>query len=79
MRNRVFECIALMLKQGIHEERCLIWCLALIRGNNYDFCASLTENVKAELSSALNVTSQDTSKRGLLASLLRSRLTKIER
>ena len=75
MRNRVFEGVALMLKQDLHVERCLIWCLSLIRGSE-DYCLMLTEHVKSELSSALDIASRDSSKRGLLASLLRNRLTR---
>jgi hypothetical protein len=76
MRNRLFEGIALMLKQHLHVERCLIWCLALIRGPT-EHVVSLSNYVAAELTTALECThDSDSSKRGLLAALLKSRLAR---
>ena len=75
MKNRLYEGIALMMKQRLHIERSLAWCLALIRDRE-DYCSTLTGHVQMELTAALEVVSIDNSKRGLLAGLLCSQLSR---
>ena len=102
-RNRVYDGISTLLQQqyncGENTERCLIWCLALVRGsasagvgrswqngNNQSFPSSSSKqnsllseiagHTKRDLLESLEMVAQEPSKRGLLASILRSQILK---
>lgn len=79
MRNRLFDAIAtLLLRNSCNRrhtliERCLLWVLALVRGQ-----PSLVEEVaghtRRDLKDALDRVASEPSKRGLLASLLKTQI-----
>ena len=54
-------------------ERCLIWTLALVRGNQ-QLIDELAGHTRRDLKEALEKVALEPSKRGLLASLLKSQI-----
>ncbi|KAJ1387488.1 hypothetical protein B484DRAFT_459854 [Ochromonadaceae sp. CCMP2298] len=71
VRNRLYDAVATLLQQNSHAERALIWTLALVRGAGLGEVAGHT---RRDLQEALEQLAQEPSKRGLLASLIRSQL-----
>ncbi len=74
-RNRLYDAVATLLYQNKHTERCLIWVLALVRGKE-NLLATMVNHSKKDLLEALEKLSSEPSKKGLLASLLRSQINK---
>jgi hypothetical protein len=62
-----------MLQKGVHVEQGLIWSLVLIR-KRYEL--ELHEETKLRLIKGLTAAASNVSKRGLLAALLASKLSK---
>lgn len=75
LRNRTFDSIAIMLANGKNLERCLVWTLALVRGNN-NLCPLLSKITVRELIDSLQIVATEPSRRGLLASLLAAQVEK---
>lgn len=71
MRNRLFDAVATLLLQKQHVERCLIWVLALTRSGHLN---EMARHSKRDLQEALETAALEPSKRGLLASLLKSQV-----
>lgn len=82
VRSRVYDCISIMLMNGQGRgnsnevERCLVWVLALVRGNSSNVGGMVTMRTVMDLVEALEVAGREPSRRGLLASLLSSQLGK---
>jgi hypothetical protein len=75
-RNRLYDAIATLLYQNSpHSERCLIWVLALVRGKD-NLLSTMVNHSKKDLIEALEKLAVEPSKRGLLASLLKSQIHK---
>lgn len=89
-RNRLYDIVSTLLQQNSHVERCLLWILALTRGGvsgNFQESSSpysmkvnllgeLAGHTRKDLIEALEFVSKEPSKRGLLASLLKSQINK---
>ena len=81
VRNRVLDSIATLLHQngggganaGANIERCLLWLLALIRSKE-NLASCIVPHTKRDICESLKVAALDTSKRGMLASLLATQL-----
>ena len=71
--NRLYDVIGSMLQKGQHVEQGLIWILALSRK---DLFVELTIETKMKLIRGLSLTASNVSKRGLLAALLASKLSR---
>ncbi|RYG69519.1 hypothetical protein EON64_02475 [archaeon] len=79
-RNKLYDLISTLLLQGRHVERCLMWVLSLVRERGGDDKGGLFGEVamhtQRDLQDALQRLSHEPSKRGLLASLLSSQISK---
>ena len=75
VRNRLYDAIATLLHQHSHTERCLIWVLALVRGPR-SLLAEVVGHTVRDLKEALESVALEASKRGLLASLLKSQINR---
>ena len=74
--NKLFNAVpVIMLQYPEHVERCLVWILAIVR-NKEKLANNLSGHTKRDLLEALDITSKEPSKRGLLASLLKSQLSR---
>jgi hypothetical protein len=71
--NRLFDVISSMLQRNLHTEQCLIWILALNRRN---ISGELLIDTKVKLVNALSTVASKATKRGLLAALLASKLSR---
>ena len=76
MRNRLFDAIATLLLRNSnrsHTERCLLWVLALVRGQP-GLVEEVAGHTRRDLKDALERVASEPSKRGLLASLLKTQI-----
>eukprot|EP01032_Pedospumella_encystans_P014613 gene14613-16768_t len=73
VRNRLYDAVATLLHQNSHTERCLMWVLALLRGPSALLNEVVGHTVR-DLREALETVALEASKRGLLASLLKSQI-----
>lgn len=74
-RNRLYDVISTLLYQRNNVERCLIWVLALSRSKE-NLLHDLVSHTRKDLVESLELCATEPSKRGLLASLLKSQLMK---
>jgi hypothetical protein len=63
----------MMLAQNTNVERCLIWTLSIVRGNE-NLIGTMTKHTLREIIDSLRIVGREPSRRGLLASLLASQL-----
>jgi len=78
VRNRLFDAIATLLYQNSnrsHTERCLLWVLALVRGQP-GLVEEVAGHTRRDLKDALERLASEPSKRGLLASLLKAQVNR---
>lgn len=75
VRNRLYDAVATLLHQNSHTERCLMWVLALLRGPSALLNEVVGHTVR-DLREALETVALEASKRGLLASLLKSQINR---
>ena len=74
--NKLFDAIAVIMPQYTENtERCLIWTLAVVR-NKEKLKNQLAGYTKRSMLESLETVSKEQSKRGLLASLLKSQLAR---
>lgn len=76
MRNRLFDAVATLLHRNSsrsHTERCLLWVLALVRGQT-GLVEEVAGHTRRDLKDALDRVASEPSKRGLLASLLKTQI-----